>query len=122
MQYRLLADLVMAGHALFVLFVVGGGFLVWRWGQVYWLHLPAAAWGVAIEFAGWVCPLTPLENRLRLRAGLAGYPGGFLEHYMVPILYPAGLTRQAQMILGALALAANLIAYGTLLRRRHRNA
>ena len=85
-----------------------------------WLHLPAAAWGVAIEFGGWVCPLTPLENRLRMRAGLAGYPGGFLEHYVLPVLYPAGLTRRTQVILGALALAANLVAYGILLRRLRR--
>jgi len=122
MPYRLLADLVVAGHALFVLFVVGGGFLAWRWRRVVWLHLPAAAWGVAIEFAGGICPLTPLENRLRLRAGLAGYPGGFLEHYVLPVLYPAGLTRRTQVILGALALAANLVAYGMLLRRLRRGA
>src|SRR5260370_30385548 len=99
MQYRLLADLVMAGHALFVLFVVGGGFLVWRWGRVIWLHLPAAAWGVAIEFAGWVCPLTPLENRLRLPAGLVGFPGGFLQHSIGSILFPPRLPPQAPLLL-----------------------
>ncbi len=120
MLFRLLADLVVAVHALFVLFVVGGGFLAWRWRRLVWLHVPAAAWGVAIEFAGGICPLTPLENRLRLRAGLDGYPGGFLEHYVIPVLYPAALTRRTQLILGALALAANLAAYGALLRRLRR--
>src|SRR2546426_12345790 len=120
MPYRLLADLVVAGHALFVLFVVGGGFLAWRWRRVVWLHVPAAAWGVAIEFAGGVCPLAPLENRLRLRAGLAGYPGGFLEHYVLPVLYPPSLTRRTQGIPGALALGANLGGYGMLLRRPRR--
>jgi hypothetical protein len=120
MPYRLLADLVTAGHALFVVFVTAGGFLTWRWRRLAWLHLPAAAWGVAIEFGGWVCPLTPLENRLRLRAGLAGYPGGFLEHYVLPVLYPGGLTRTVQMILGALALSVNLVAYGVLLHRLRR--
>ncbi len=120
MLFRLLADLVVAVHGLFVLFVVGGGFLAWRWRRLVWLHVPAAAWGVAIEFAGGICPLTPLENRLRLRAGLDGYPGGFLEHYVIPVLYPAALTRRTQLILGALALAANLAAYGALLRRLRR--
>ncbi len=120
MPFRLLADLVVAVHALFVLFVVAGGFFAWRWRRMVWLHVPAAAWGVAIEVAAGICPLTPLENRLRLRAGLEGYPGGFLEHYVIPVLYPAGLTRRTQLILGALALAANLVAYGVLLRRLRR--
>ena len=117
MPYRLLADLVVLVHALFVAFVVLGGFLAWRWRRVAWLHVPAAVWGVLIEYAGWVCPLTPLENQFRTRAGLEGYPGGFVEHYLLPAIYPPGLTPRVQAILGTAVLAVNLFAYGVLLRR-----
>ena len=90
--------------------------------RLAWLHVPAAVWGVLIEFAGWVCPLTPLENALRLRGGEAGYSGGFIEHYLLPVLYPAGLTRNTQLLLGSFVLALNLAVYGLLLaRRRGRN-
>ena len=115
MVFRLLADTVVVAHSLFVAFVVCGGFLTWRWPRLAWVHLPAAAWGVAIEFGGWICPLTPLENALRARAGLAGYSGGFVEHYLLPALYPVGLTALQQVVLGAVALAVNLVAYGGLL-------
>jgi uncharacterized protein DUF2784 len=122
MVYRALADAVVIVHSLFVAFVVLGGFVAWRWRRVAWVHLPAAAWGVAIEFGGWVCPLTPLENALRARAGLAGYSGGFVEYQVIAWLYPIGLTTPKQVMLGALALFVNLAAYGLLLRRsRHRN-
>jgi hypothetical protein len=118
MVYRLLADLVLAVHLAFVLFVVAGGFLVaWRWG-LRWLHLPAAAWGALISLAGWVCPLTPLENHLRRLGGAAGYEGGFIEHYIVSVLYPAGLTRGHQLLLAAGVVAVNLALYGWVLRRR----
>lgn len=120
MLYRLLADLVVAVHALFVAFVVLGGFLAWRWPRLAWVHVPAAVWGVLIEYAGWICPLTPLENEFRMRAGLEGYPGGFIEHYVIPLLYPAGLTPVRQLVLGSFALALNLFAYGMLARRRRR--
>ena len=94
MIYRALADLVLVVHLGFVLFVVLGGLLVVRWPWLAWLHVPAAVWGVLIEFMGWICPLTPLENSFRVAGGGAGYSGGFIEHYIRPILYPAGLTRR----------------------------
>jgi hypothetical protein len=86
------------------------------------VHLPAALWGVLIEFAGWYCPLTPLENWLRTRGGAEGYPGGFVEHYILPVVYPASLTREMQIVLGALALGVNLAIYAWVLRRRIRTA
>src|SRR3989442_5476103 len=100
MVYRILADAVVLVHAAFVAFVVLGGFLAWRWRWVVLLHVPCALWGVAIEYAGWICPLTPLENALRGRAGLAGYRGGFVEHYVIPALYPAGLPRPTPAVRG----------------------
>jgi hypothetical protein len=122
MLYRALADLVVIVHFLFVAFVVFGGFVAWRWRRLAWVHLPAALWGVAIEFGGWMCPLTPLENALRARAGLTGYAGGFVEHHVIPWLYPVGLTAPKQVMLGTLALLVNLAAYGVLLYRlRHRD-
>jgi len=117
MAYRFLADAVVLAHALFVGFVLVGGFLTLRWSRLAWLHVPCALWGAVIEYQGWICPLTPLENDLRRRAGLAGYAGGFVEHYVLPLLYPAGLTRPTQALLGTLVVAVNLIAYGVLLRR-----
>ncbi len=117
MVYRVLADAVVLAHTLFVAFVVLGGFLAWRWRWVAWLHVPAAVWGVAIEYRGWICPLTPLENAFRTRAGLEGYRGGFVEHYVLPVLYPAGLTPSRQIALGSFALAVNLLAYAVLVRR-----
>jgi uncharacterized protein DUF2784 len=118
----MLADLVVALHFAFVLFVVLGGLLVLRWPRLAYLHIPAAIWGVLIEFAGWICPLTPLENALRVRAGEAGYQGSFVEHYILPVLYPSALTRNVQFLLGALVLALNLAIYGYLLRRIRRNS
>ncbi|HEX7121463.1 MAG TPA: DUF2784 domain-containing protein [Gemmatimonadaceae bacterium] len=108
----LLADLVVVTHLAFVLFVVLGGLLVLRWPRVAWLHIPAAIWGVLIEFAGWICPLTPLEQWLRRRAGEAGYEGGFIEHYVTVLIYPEGLTREAQLLLGLGALSVNVLIYG----------
>jgi hypothetical protein len=116
----MLADLVVALHFAFVLFVVLGGLLVLRWPRLAYVHVPAAIWGVLIEFAGWVCPLTPLENSLRVRAGEAGYEGSFVEHYILPMLYPSALTRNVQFLLGALVLALNLAIYAYLLRRTRR--
>ena len=120
MVYRALADCVVLVHAAFVAFVMLGGFLAWRWRAVVWAHVPAAVWGAAIEYAGWTCPLTPLENALRARAGLEGYRGGFVEHYVVPLLYPAGLTRPAQAVLGTLVVVVNVVAYTVLIRRTFR--
>jgi hypothetical protein len=114
----LLADLVVVIHFCFVLFVILGGLLVLRWPRLAYLHLPAAAWGVLIEFAGWVCPLTPLEQSLRLKAGEQGYSGSFIEHYVLPLLYPSALTRTIQVALGIIVIAVNLGIYGYLIRSR----
>src|SRR5437867_9964956 len=100
MLYRWLADAVVVLHAAFVVFVVLGGVLVIRWRRLAWLHVPAAIWGALIEFAGWICPLTPLENSFRARAGDAGYAGGFVEHYLLRALYPDGLTPSVRWLLG----------------------
>lgn len=118
MTARILADALVGLHFLFVAFVVAGGFLAWRWRRVAWIHIPVALWGALIEFAGWVCPLTPLENHLRHAAGDAGYAGGFIEHYVIPIVYPAGLTRGLQLGLGIAVVVINVIAYGGLVRKR----
>ena len=114
----LLADLVVVIHFSFVLFVILGGLLVLRWPRLAYLHLPAATWGVLIEFAGWVCPLTPLEQSLRLKAGEQGYSGSFIEHYVLPLLYPSALTRTIQVALGIIVIAVNLGIYGYLIRSR----
>ena len=118
MGYRVLADLVVGVHALFVVFVLLGGLLALRWPWVAAAHLPAAVWGALIEFQGRVCPLTPLEKSLRAAAGESGYQGGFIEHYLLPALYPAGLTRNVQLVLGFLVIVVNLVIYGILVRRR----
>jgi hypothetical protein len=115
--YRALADLALTAHFAFVLFVVLGGFLVVRWPRLAWVHIPAAVWGVLIEYMGWICPLTPLENSFRMKGGEAGYSGGFIEHYILATLYPAGLTRPTQLVLGSFALIVNLAAYGIVLSR-----
>jgi hypothetical protein len=111
-----LADTVLVVHLAFILFVVFGAFAARRHPQLLWLHLPALAWGVYIEFSGGICPLTPLENRLRLQAGEAGYSGGFIEHYLLALIYPDGLTREIQIGLGVAALLVNLWAYARLRR------
>jgi uncharacterized protein DUF2784 len=120
--YRILADLVLVLHLGFVVFVVLGGLLVLRWPAIMALHLPAAVWGVVIEFTGWLCPLTPLENWLRVRGGELGYSGGFIEHYIQPVLYPSGLTRGIQIVLGTLVVLLNLTAYSIVLSRSRRRA
>ena len=118
MLYRLLADTLVVAHLAFVAFVLFGGLLALRWRAVPWLHLPAAAWGAAIEVFGWICPLTPLENRLRRAGGEAGYGGGFVENYLLPVLYPGGLTRDVQLLLAVLVLVVNVVVYAVVLRRR----
>lgn len=116
----LLADLVLIAHLAFVLFVALGGLLARRWPRLAWIHVPAAAWGVLIEFAGWICPLTPLENRLRVRAGEAQYAGDFIARYLMPVIYPEGLTRETQVALGGVALIFNVLLYWRLWRRSSR--
>ena len=116
----MLADLTVVIHFLFVLFVIFGGLLALRWPKVAYVHLPVAVYGALIELVGWICPLTPLEKRLRESAGLEGYEGGFVEHYILPVLYPAGLTRTVQLVLGALVVAVNIAIYGVIARRHRR--
>ena len=111
MSYRLMADIVVVTHFAFTIFVLLGGILAIWWRKVVWLHIPAAVWGALIEFAGWICPLTPLENWLRVKGGEAGYPGGFVEEYVLPVIYPAGLTREIQIILGIFVITVNLVIY-----------
>ena len=117
-MYRVLADLVVGLHFVFVVFVVAGGLLVLRWPKAAYLHVPAAIWGAAIEFAGWICPLTPLEKSLRRMAGQAGYSTGFIEHYILPVLYPSALTRNIQLLLGVLVIAMNIAIYTYAVRKR----
>lgn len=114
----LAADLLVAVHFAFILFVILGGLLVLRWRWMVWLHLPAAAWGALIEFMSWPCPLTPLENRLRVAAGQAGYAHSFIEEYIQPIVYPAGLDADIQIWLGVGVIAINVLIYVWVLRRR----
>lgn len=122
MTYRLMADAVVLLHLAFILFVVLGGLAVLRWPRLAWLHVPAAIWGALIEFAGWICPLTPLENLLRERGGAAGYTGGFIDHYITSIIYPQGLTRTMQFGVGLFVLAINAFVYWTVWRRSKREA
>lgn len=121
MVYHILADLVVLVHFGFVLFAVLGGLLVVRWAWMSWVHLPCVAWAALIELVGWVCPLTPLESWLRRRAGGADYEGGFIEHYVLPILYPADLTRGVQVVLGAFVLVVNVLIYAWVVRRHRRS-
>jgi len=118
MSYLLSADIVLLLHASFVLFVVFGGLAVLRWRRVAWFHLPAALWGVIIELGGWICPLTYLENHLRRMGGGAGYSVTFIERYLMPLLYPLGLTRHTQLVFGISALVINLAIYIRLWRNR----
>jgi hypothetical protein len=117
---RLLADATILLHLAFVVFVIGGGLWVARWPRVAWAHLPAAAWGAWVELAGWACPLTPLENWLRARGGDVPYSSGFIEHYVLPVLYPPSLSRSVQWVLGALVIGVNIAVYAAILRRRIR--
>jgi hypothetical protein len=115
------ADIVVALHFAFVVFVALGGLLVLRWRRVAWLHVPTVIWGALIEFTGWICPLTPLENRLRRASGQEGYEGDFIARYILPALYPNGLTRRDQLMLGGMALAINLAIYSLAFIRHRRS-
>jgi hypothetical protein len=117
----LAADALLVVHGLFIVWAVLGGLAVLRWPRLAWLHLPAVAWAVWIEASGGICPLTPLEVRLRVAAGQAGYSGSFIEHYLTAAIYPAGLTRDVQWVLAAFVLALNVAVY-TRLIMRHRLA
>lgn len=115
--YQFLADLVVVIHLVFVIFVVIGAMTTIWWRRIIWLHVPAVLWAVWIEITGGICPLTPLENRLRLKAGLVGYPGDFVENYLLPVLYPAGLTRRMQILLGAIVIVINVTIYAYIWNR-----
>jgi hypothetical protein len=120
MGYQFLADLVLVVHFAFLAFVMFGGLLLFRWPRVVWLHVPLTLWGVVLELGGLICPLTPLENSLRRRAGESGYAGGFIEHYITSILYPSGLTRSTQVALGVLLAAGNAAIYWLVWRKTRR--
>jgi hypothetical protein len=122
MLYRLGAEAVVLVHFSFIAFVLFGGLLALRWRWIVVAHLPAAAWGCLVELTGRICPLTYVENYLRSRAGQSGYPEGFIEHYFLPVIYPAGLTRQIQFVLAGVVVILNVVAYGWLLRRLARGA
>ena len=112
------ADLLLVLHLGFICFVLAGGLLVLKWRWLAILHLPAVAWGALVEIQGWLCPLTPWEQQLRQAAGQAGYRGGFVEHYLLPVLYPPGLEHNTQLILGGAVILTNAIIYGWIFLRR----
>lgn len=111
MLHEIAADLIVLLHFAFILFVVLGGFFALKWRRLAWLHVPAAAWGALIELTGWICPLTPLENLLRQAGGAQGYASGFIEHYILPLIYPDELTREIQLALGLGVLVLNGLVY-----------
>jgi hypothetical protein len=115
------ADLLVLLHLAFIIFVVAGGLAVFKWPWMALLHIPAAVWGAIIEYKGWICPLTPWENSLRRLAGEEGYTEGFIEHYILQLVYPPGLTRDMQTTLGTVVLVINLLIYSVLLYRQFRN-
>ncbi len=118
----MLADALVLFHLAFIVFVIFGGFLARRWHGVIWLHIPCAAWGAFIEFAGLICPLTPLENNLRISAGSSGYSGGFIENYIIPVVYPSELTRDIQILFGLGVIAMNFWAYVLVWLHRRKNS
>ena len=117
MVYRIAADLAAIVHFVFIIFVVFGGLLVIRWPKAAWGHVPAAVWGALIEFTGMICPLTPLEKFLRRAGGEAGYDDGFIAHYLIPLIYPAGLTREGQIVLGTAVVLINVSLYSIVIFR-----
>ncbi len=121
MLYRALADLVLVLHLAFIVFVVAGGLLALRWGWAPLVHIPAALWGVFVEVTGRVCPLTPLENALRRAAEASDYSSGFIEHYLMPAIYPSTLSHQIQLLLAGLVVLFNLAAY-SFVWQRHRSS
>ncbi|HEY2830294.1 MAG TPA: DUF2784 domain-containing protein [Thermoanaerobaculia bacterium] len=116
MLYRALATATAIAHFAFILFVVLGGILVLRWPRVAWVHVPAAIWGALIEFAGWYCPLTNLENYFLRKSGRAGYTEGFVAHYLFAVIYPSGLTRGFEIVIGLFVVVVNVTMYVRLIR------
>jgi hypothetical protein len=111
MLYSFAADVLLVLHLVFIVFVMLGGLLLLKWRWLIYLHLPAVAWGILVELLGWLCPLTPLEQHFRMLAGETGYSGGFVQHYLLPIIYPAGLTREVQILLAIGVISINLVIY-----------
>ena len=120
--YGNLATLVVLAHFAFILFVMFGGLLALRWTWVPWVHIPCFLWGSGIEVTGGICPLTPLENRLREAAGETPYMGSFIEHYIMPVMYPSALTRPVQLLLAVGLVLLNVAIYAVVIRRRSRVA
>ena len=120
--YRIFADLVVLVHVTFVVFVVFGGLVALKWRRVVWVHLTAVVWAAIVEFSGWICPLTPLENWLRTKTGENGYHGDFVAYYILPVLYPSELTRELQIGLGIFVIALNLALYSWFFFRSERKA
>ena len=116
----MIANAIVVLHFLFVVFVVLGGLIALRWPRIIWIHVPAVVWGVLVELTGWICPLTPLENRFREAAGATAYEGDFIARYILPMLYPNGLTRNDQLLLGAIAVGVNVVIYSVVFARRRR--
>ncbi|OKY75097.1 MAG: hypothetical protein BM485_10410 [Desulfobulbaceae bacterium DB1] len=117
MLFSIAADIITVFHLCFIIFVIAGGLPALRYRRLIFLHLPAAAWGALIEFKGWICPLTPLEQQLRQAAANSSYQGSFIEHYLLPIIYPSELTRELQIFFGVMVVIVNLAVYGSLLFR-----
>jgi len=122
MGYRLAADAMLVAHLLYIIFVVVGGLIALRARWVLWLHVPAVAWAIYVQFVGRICPLTGWENALREGAGQAGYEGGFIDHYLMPVIYPADMPVGLNYVLGSLVILVNAAVYGWLIARRRRSA
>lgn len=120
MFYRIAADLVLLTHFAFIILVVAGALAVFRYPWFAWIHVPVASWGAFVEVTGRICPLTTLENLLRIQAGQEGYANSFVEQYIFPMIYPAGLTRQVQLMLAVVVVALNAIIYATILLRKRK--
>ena len=120
MIYSFLADLLVVFHLVFILYVIAGALLIFKWTKTLWLHLPSCFWGMTVEFTGWICPLTPWEIQLRRLAGEEGYSESFIEHYLIPIIYPSGLNWEIQMLLGSIVLIVNLSLYTLILIKRRK--
>ena len=120
MIYVYLADFVLLLHLAFILFAIFGGLLVFRIPRTIWIHIPTLLWAAAIEFTGWICPLTPLENNLRIAAGKLGYQGGFISHYILPIIYPTGLSRESMFFAGLILILWNILIYGWYFSRQYK--
>ncbi len=120
--FRITADLVLVSHFAFIVFVVAGAVVVLRFHRLIWVHVPAAVWGAYVEISGKICPLTTLENNLRMRAGLEGYEDSFIEHYLIPVIYPGGLTRSIQLWLALIVVVVNGLLYGSLLLQRRKTS